>query len=207
MKDVIVTLEKKKRSLLSRIFGLKEQVEKETDERTHKVEIESLETEVKSVEDQIFDTMIEEAKTKVSELEAEAVKLVDEKKSLQARVEQIDIRLIQIFTACSVIIPKQRRQISSKKSVVMQKTVEEREFTGYFERAVDARENRLPYTTTKRTVEVLVPAFPDQISHAESLGYHLKEENEKAEPEELNSENSVETFVFPMPSVLSENIF
>jgi hypothetical protein len=204
MKDIQV-LKKKKESLLSRLFGLKRKVEEEEITRTHRVEIETLETEVRSVEDQIFDTMVSEAREKVGELEVEAIKLTEEKSTLEKRTEEINVRLIEIFTACSAIIPRQRRQVSSKHAVVMTKEIEEREFTGFFERSVDARENRLPYTITKRTVEVFVPAFPSQIQHAQSLGYELKEGEKVEPPEELTNDNSMWMPLIPMPDVL--NVF
>lgn len=201
MKEIQV-LEKKKRSLLSRILGLKEKVQKETDERTHKAEIEELVVQVKSVEDEIFDAMVSEARQKVLELETEANQLAAEKSGLETRTEEINLRLIEIFTACSAIIPKKRRQTTSKRTVVMQKTIEEREFTGFFERAVDAATTKPPYTITKRTLEIDVPAFLSQIKHAESLGYKLAP-GEKVESEELNDENSVWMSLIPMPDILA----
>ena len=57
MKDIQV-LKKKKEGLLSRLFGIRSQAEKEEIARTHREEIQSLETEIKTVDDLIFDGLI-----------------------------------------------------------------------------------------------------------------------------------------------------
>ena len=77
LKDIVI-LEKKKRSLLSRIFGLKEQVQKQTEELTHRTADRESRPRVRSVNEEIFDAMVSEARAKVAELEEEAVKLVEE---------------------------------------------------------------------------------------------------------------------------------
>jgi len=209
MKDVQI-LQKKKQGLLSRLFGIRSQAEKEEAARTHREEIESLQTEIKTVDDEIFDSVISEAREKVDELAQEAIKLVEEKTGLQKRTEEIDVRLIEIFTACSAIIPKKRRQTSSKRTVKMFREVEEREFIGLFRSNELAYEGGVPVgyvikpsiDVRKKIVEIDVPAFPGQIQHAQSLGYELKT-GEKVEDEILTDENSIMTPCFPMPDVLA----
>lgn len=201
MKDIMI-LKKKKESLLSRIFGLKRKVEEEEIVRTHRVEIESLETEVRSVEDLIFDSMIEEAKTKIKELEIEAVKLAEEKSALEKRKEEIEERMIELFNLAFTIIPQKRRQTASRRTVVMQKEIEERTFSGYFARAVDAHDEGSIYTKTKKIVEIDVPVFPSQIESARSGGYELKEGEKVEFDEPLDNNNSIWVPLIPMPDVL-----
>jgi hypothetical protein len=82
----------------------------------------------------------------------------------------------------------------------MVKEIEERTFSGYFERAVDAHDEGSVYTKTKKIVEVDVPAFPSQIHHARSLGYELKAGEEVPE-EVLTDQNSIMVNTFPMPEI------
>ena len=208
MKDIVI-LEKKKRSLLSRIFGLKEQVQKQTEELTHRTEIENLVLAVRSVDEEIFDAMVSEARAKVAELEEEAVKLVEEKTGLQKRTEEIDQRLVEIFGAVSAIIPKKRKQVSSKRTVKMIREVTEAEFVGMFKSSELEYEAGVPvghkfapsYDIRKKVVSVQVPQVPQSIEHARSLGYELAE-GERLEEEALDDQNSVMINCFPMPEVL-----
>jgi chromosome segregation ATPase len=91
MKDTVQVLEKK-RSLLERVFGLKKKVEEEQDQRERKSEIASLEKEVKSVDEQILDAQIEEARPKVEQIAGEASALMSERDGISKRATEIDAR-------------------------------------------------------------------------------------------------------------------
>ena len=211
MKKDIEILKKRKESLWGRLFGLKKKVEEETDQREYKTEIKSLETEIKTVDDLIFDGLVQEAKTKVEELSQEAVKLVEDRKSSQARIEEIDVRLIEIFYAVSAIIPKKRLQTKSSRTVKMVREVEYAEFTGLFKSSELMYEGGRPvghklapsFDLHKKVLEIEVPAFPSQIERARSLGYELKV-GEKVPEEALDDSNSVMVACFPTPDVLSQ---
>jgi len=208
-------LEKKKESLLQKLFGLKDRVEREKQEREAVVEIETLQAAIEATNDEIFAAQVEGAKVKVKECEAEAQKLAREKKDLQDRTEEIDRQFLGLFISCEGMIPKKKIQISSQRMVKMEKEVEWSHFVGLHETATAILENGVEIGRKIKTepkierktkkIEVEIVATPVQLEHAESLGFRLKE-GQIIEPEPLTDENSVLVPVFPMPQVFSGGI-
>jgi hypothetical protein len=208
-------LEKKKESLLQKLFGLKDRIQKEKREREAVVEIETLQAAIEATDNEIFAAQVEAAKAKVKEIEAEALELAREKKDLQDRIEEIDVRLIELFHLCSELIPRKRVQISSTKTVKMSKEIFENFFIGFFESSTPILEGgvetgrkikvRRNIEQRKRTIYADIQPLPPNLEHARDLGYTLAP-GEKIESEELTPENSIEAPCFAMPAVFSGGI-
>jgi len=208
-------LEKKKESLLQKLFGLKDRIQKEKREREAVVEIETLQAAIEATDNEIFAAQVEAAKEKVKEIEAEALELSREKKDLQDRTEEIDMKLIELFNHCSELIPKKRVQISSAKTVRMEKEIVESHFIGFFETVTPVMEAGVEtgrkikvmpnIEQRKRTIYADIQPLRPNLEHARGLGYVLTS-GERVEEEELTPENSVEAPCFAMPAVFSGGI-
>jgi hypothetical protein len=208
VKDVKV-LEQEKQGLLSRLFGLKKKIQEDEAARLYKAEVEKIESRVKTIDEQILDSIKQQAKGKVLMLEEEGLRLVEEKLKLLKRVDEINDRLDELRSLCLSVIPTRKVQVSSQKTVKMIQTITENELIGFKKEpimegpGIPGADKTIPIFKQKvQTVEHSVPCVPSTIENCREHGWELAPGEEIPE-EPLTDENSISIPVFATPDVLS----
>lgn len=201
--SIMEALKKRKEELsrhLTKVVGLAEKSKKEL---AKEEEIAKVKSEIQTVDEQIAQAQIEEAKAAIAPLESEAVKLVEELKQLQTRTLEIHQRLREIKVQAPGLVPKRQVQTSSKYTVKLRQKVKDKVFAGVtmFQDAPVSVRGRfigpglapVPVMELKEKIrEEIVEALPSKVNRLLSEGWELCDGQVWPfnPPEELTDDNS-----------------